>query len=75
METMETMVTPETEVLKMLLNLEIKTATAMETKGNLKENFLLLHLGLITSLIQAKVVTVCQKNVRSISKTTVSGVE
>jgi hypothetical protein len=58
----------------MLPNLEIKIVIAMETKGNLKENFLLLHLGLITSLIPVKVATVCQKNVRSISKTTVSGV-
>jgi hypothetical protein len=77
MEIMETMVTPETEVLKMLLNKEIKTVTAiaMKTKGDFKKKFLLLPLGLITNLIQAKVATVCPKNVKSILKITVSGVE
>jgi hypothetical protein len=70
-----TMVTPETRVCKLLPNLEIKTAIAMETKGNLKENFLLLHLGLIISLIPVKVVTVCQRNVRSTLQTTVFVVE
>jgi hypothetical protein len=62
-------VTPGTEVLKMLLSKETTTVT---TKGNSKGNFLLLHLGLTTSLIPTKVVTVCQTNVRSISETTVS---
>jgi len=47
----------------------------METKGDFKKNFLLLPLGLITNLIQAKVATVCPKNVKSILKITVSGME
>jgi hypothetical protein len=68
-------VTPGTEVLEMLLGKETTTVTAMGTKGNSKGNFLLLHLGLTTSLIPTKVVTVCQTNVRSISETTVSSVE
>jgi hypothetical protein len=65
-------VTPGTEVLEMLLCKETTTVTAMGTKGNSKENFLSLHLGLTTSLILTKVVTVCQTNVRSIFESTVS---
>jgi hypothetical protein len=68
-------VTPEAEVLEMLLGKETTTVTAMGTKGNSKGNFLSLHLGLITSLIPAKVGTAYQKNVRSIFETTVFVVE
>jgi hypothetical protein len=74
-EKMVTMVTPEARVLKGLPNLEIKTVITMETKENLRKNFLLLHLGLIISLIPAKVAIVCQKNVRSTFATFASGVE
>jgi DNA-binding XRE family transcriptional regulator len=70
--TTTTIVAPETRVLKVLPNLEIKIVIAMETKGNLKESFLLLHLGLITSLTLAKVAIAYQKNVRSILKNIVS---
>jgi hypothetical protein len=70
-----TIVTPETKVLKMLPSLETKTAIAMETKENLKENFLSLLLGLITSLTPAKMAIAYQKNVRSILETIVFVVE
>jgi hypothetical protein len=75
MEKTVTMVTLEARVLKVLPNLEIKTAIAMETKESLRKNFLLLHLGLTISLIPVKVVIVCQKNVRSTLETFASGVE
>jgi hypothetical protein len=65
------MLTPETKVRKILPNLETIIAIAMETKENLKENFLLLHLGLTISLIPVKVVTACQRNVRSTLQTIV----
>jgi hypothetical protein len=64
-------VTPEAEVLEMLLGKETTTVTAMGTKGNSKGNFLSLHLGLKISHIPAKVVIACQRNVRSIFETTV----
>jgi hypothetical protein len=60
------MAAPEARTLKMLQNLEKAMVMAMATKESLKRNFLLLPLGLKTNRTLAKVVTVCQKNVRSI---------
>jgi hypothetical protein len=59
------MAAPEARTLKVLQNLEKAMVIAMATKESLRRNFLLLPLGLKTNLTPAKVVTVCQKNVRS----------
>jgi hypothetical protein len=61
------MAAPEARTLKMLQNLEKAMVIAMATKESLRRNFLLLPLGLKTNPTLARVVTVCQKNVRSIS--------